>query len=39
VIVGLLTALQVRIERYFDWTVERRTAQGWFGLALAGLRR
>jgi polar amino acid transport system permease protein len=39
VIVGLLTALQVRIERYFDWTVERRPAQGWLGLALAGFRR
>jgi His/Glu/Gln/Arg/opine family amino acid ABC transporter permease subunit len=39
VIVGLLTALQVRIERYFDWTVERRPTQGWFGLALAGFRR
>jgi ABC-type amino acid transport system permease subunit len=38
-IVGLLTLVQVRIERYFDWTVERRPAQGWLGLALAGLRR
>jgi polar amino acid transport system permease protein len=37
-IVGLLTALQGRIERYFDWTVERRPAQGWLG-ALTGLRR
>jgi len=37
-IVGLLTLLQGRIERYFDWTVERRSGQGWLA-KLAGYRR
>lgn len=37
-IVGLLTLFQVRLERCFDWTVERRPAKGWLGI-LAGQRR
>lgn len=38
IIVGLLTAVQSRIERKFDWTVERRASGGWRGV-LAGFRR
>ncbi|CAM5304006.1 polar amino acid transport system permease protein [Aquamicrobium terrae] len=30
-IVGLLTLLQSRVERRFDWTVERRARRGWLG--------
>ncbi len=37
-IVGILTLLQGRIERYFDWTAERRSGQGWLA-KLAGYRR
>lgn len=38
IIVGLLTAAQIRVERYFDWTVEKRPSRGWLG-ALPGFRR
>lgn len=37
-IVGLLTLLQNRVERYFDWTVERRSGRGWLA-SLAGNRK